>query len=62
MVVGSWLEEPVVIAVSVLALAVRVSKKGGGDLAVEGGGEELRRCVFWGQEWLELFRQVGLCG
>ena len=62
MVVGSWLEEPVVMAVSALALAVRVLKKGSGDLAVEGGGEELRRCVFWGQEWLGVFCQVGLCG
>ena len=37
MVVGPWLEEPEVMAISAAALAVRVLKKGSGDLAVVGG-------------------------
>ena len=56
------MEEPVVMAISAAALAVRVLKKGSGDLAVGGGGGEVRRRVFWSQVWLKLFRQEWLCG
>ena len=42
------MEEPVVMATLALALAVRVLKNGGGDLAVEGGVLRSSEGVFAG--------------
>ena len=55
------MDDSVVQAAWVLELEERAGKKGGGALAVEGGGEVWRH-VSWSWRWLELLHRVGLYG